>query len=448
MSKNADPTAPPEGKKPLLALLIGLPIIVVLIALAVRAGLQSSWRGEAKGALADLQAQGVGIDGLYSDPPPVNGADDLRKAAKALENAFPQDVEMLSGVRPSLLDEVHRNPQSDDRFIVYEPSDEKSPKDLAAAVALIVAKLEEIDPLIASGLEKPIVYRGDWEKGLEANLDWLMEIKQLILFLEVRAGWRMIQGDAPGAYRDLETCLELSRTLSDPSLIGRLVQIAVTRVCVEMLEDLLGMGPPPGPQQHARIVKLLQDLEAQGGIRASLQGELYAFSVMPEDPEMITKDVEGPLGKASARFLWGRWRAKHIQLLAKLIVASNEKGPREFDDYIRDFEDRVIKDENLLSRLLLPAISKLLSKERLCQTHVRLALRGLRLVQRKDLPKSLTDMPKDPFTFDEKRCHYRLEKRGALLWSVGEDGVNSGGKTVLPDADEGPDDLTFRLRRK
>ncbi|MBL4849079.1 MAG: hypothetical protein JKY65_26440 [Planctomycetes bacterium] len=444
-SQIAPGAAPEKTKKTALTLAIGVPITTLLLVLVIQAGLRASWRGDVEQTLADLSAEGVGIENLYPSPPPENGADDLHKAAKLLEDAFSDDISMMRGARPQLLASVHRDPESESKWAVYEPLRSDSPPDVAGAVAVVLAKLEQVDPLLESGLKKEIVYRAGWEKGFEAELDWLMEIKELIQVLEIRVGWRMIQGDPEGAYRDLDHCLALAESLSAPSVVGRLVQIAVTLSCLEMLEDLLAMGDAPKERSFSKLLKRLESLQKAGGLTASLRGELYAFSVMTDDPDVIAKSGDA-MSKASTSLLWGRWRAQHVALMAELIRASR-KPPAEFDEYIRDFEARVIQDANPLSRLLLPALAKLQLKERKIQARLRLATRALRLARRKELPKSVRDMPADPFTFDAKPCRYRREGQGALLWSVGEDGRDANGKAD-PERDGGPDDVSFRLLRK
>jgi len=430
--------ADPQKKKP-LALVVGVVVTLVLLMLVIRAGLQASWRSEGDAVLAELSADGLGVDGLFPEPPPKNGAPEVRKAY-ALIDPLPEHLMSLPGTRPAILKAALEDPTSESGYMlgVFE-----SPAELEAAIRVVLDKLQKADPHLERAFQREIVYLGDWDKGFEAELPFLMEVKQLVEVLCLRAGWRSAKGDAPGAYSDLEHCLRLCESLRSPQLITRLVQIAVCTRSLEILEDLLSQGPAPESSQHKRLLELLNQLEQLDGVTPSLRGELHAFSVMSDSVPLFGGEQAPP----GANFLWGYWRKEHFKEMASLIRAS-QKPADEFQTFVEEFEERLPKEGNTLSKMLMPSIARMVIKNRSAKARLRLAIWGLELAQRDQLPTKRTGAPKDPFTFDTKPCGYKREGRGALLWSIGEDGRDAKGVTGMPDVVGGPDDLTFRLLRK
>lgn len=435
----SDPKDPDSRPKPLF-LVMGAAITLVLVALVIRAGLQASWRSEGDAVLAELSAEGLGIDGLFPDPPPKNGAPKILQAAAILE-PLPDSSQGLPGTRPSLLKNALADPSSESAWTIGSFADRA---ELEAAIKVILDRLEQGQAYLDAGLKREIVYPADWDKGMVAELDFLSQVRALIDALCVRAGWRSAQGDAPGAYADLERCLRLAKSLDASQLIVRLVQIAVNTRCLEILEDLLNLGPGPEAAQRSRILALLQHLEQVEGVTPSLRGELQAFAVMSDSVPLLGAEEEAPPG---SNLLWGYWRKEHFKEMAALIRASRLPQD-EFQTFVEEFEVRLPKEGNTLSKLLMPSIGRFVVKNKTDRARLRLAIWALELTQWDELPPKSSGAPKDPFTLDTKPCRYKREGRGTLLWSVGEDGKDAKGFAGLPDSVDGPDDLTFRILRK
>jgi hypothetical protein len=435
-AEKPSPDTPHKGAKPLL-LVLAAAITLVLLMLVIRAGFQASWRSEGDAVLAELSAEGVGIDGLFPNPPDKNGAPKVRKAAASLE-PLPERAQSLPGTRPSILKAALADPNSESAYMLGVFADRK---ELEEAIQVILSKLESCEPDLDAGLRREVVYRADWDKGLEAELPFLSEVRGLLEALCLRAGWRSAQGDAPGAYADLERCLRLAKSFNASQLIVRLVQMAVNARCVEILEDLLNQGPAPQGDQRSRILALLKDLERVEGVTPSLRGELHAFAVMSDQVPLLAGEDAPP----GSNLLWGYWRKEHFKEMAALIRASRLPED-EFQTYVEEFEVRLPKEGNTLSKLLMPSIGRFVTKNRTDRARLRLAIWGLELAQWDELPPKSSGAPKDPFTLDTKPCHFKREGRGALLWSIGEDGRDAKGVSGMLDG--GPDDITFRLLRK
>lgn len=114
----------------------------------------------------------------------------------------------------------------------------------------------------------------------------------------------------------------------------------------------------------------------------------------------------------------------------------------------------------IFSGLLLPAYgnvsirdAKMLAQARTTET--ALAVERFRLAHR-TLPKKLDDLvpqflsavPEDPF--DGLPLRYRNLERGYVVYSVGADGQDNGGRERPPDAkssDKTPYDITFTVER-
>lgn len=422
-----------------LALILGALVTLILVCLVARAGLQTAWRSQGDAVLSELSAEGLGVQGLFPKPPANNGAPRILQAAACLE-PLPEASRDLPGTRPSILAAALADPTSESAYMLGTFS-ERAP--LEAAIQAVLDRLDQAQPHLEAGIQRPIVYPADWERGLEAELDFLSQVRALIDALCLRAGWRSLRGDTAGAYADLEACLRLSRSLDAPQLIVRLVQIATNARCVEVLEDLLNRGPPPAGARLEAIRELLRQLEETEGVTQGLRGELHAIAVMSDEAPVLEGEDAPPWGG----LLWGYWRKEHLQEMAALIRASR-LPPAEFQAFVEEFEVRIQEEGNTLSKLLMPSIGRYLMKNRVDRARLRLALWGLALAQRAELPTRAENPPQDPLTLDTAPCRFKREGRGALLWSVGEDGRDAHGRAGLPGISGGPDDLTFRLLRK
>lgn len=442
MSKADASPPPPKRKKVPWALLIGGPITLILLALVIRTALAASWRSEGDATLAELKADGLGVDNLRPDPPAKNGAPEVHEAYLKIEN-LPFASDRLDGTRPSLLKAALLDPSSEATYTMGGPWSQREP--IEEAIQPILTQLSLADPHLERAFKQEILYVADWDKGIHADLSFIMEVRRLVSFLQIRAGWRSVQGNAPAAYADLERCLLLSQSLRSAQLVTRMFQISAAERSVEILEDLLCAGQLPTPAVQTRLLKLLKELSKIDGVTYSLRGELQSFSVMSDEIPVLGSDESEPAG---SNLLWGYWRKEHFRIMAELIRASQEP-PQEFRTYVKDLEARLPEEGNPLSRLLVPTLSKFLVKGRRSRTRLRLAIWALKLAPRPELPLESEGAPLDPFTFDTKPMNYRREGRGALFWSVGKDERDARGVSGLAGGLEGgPDDVTFRILRK
>lgn len=435
------PPSPSPPRRSSLVILLGLPTTLGLALLVGHAGFKVHWRSQAQTALAELEAEGLGLEGLYPPMPAQNGAGELLAASAELEG-LDLSVGLMIGTRPAALAYAQAEPNTPEAGLVYSPG-QGSPPTLAGAVALVEARLARATPLLDAGLTKPVVWPVAWEESFSVDLPHLTPIQTLAGALMLRAGWSDLSGRRSEAWRDLERMLDLGGTLRDPSPLTLLARCDLARRCVVTLEDLLSSGPPPDPQLRARLELRLAGLLRPTDFRDALRGELYAAQALGDTPLDLAS--EGLASAPMTAVSWERWRAQHTQLLADLIRRS-QGSPREFEAYLQELDVVFARVEvNPVSLLVVPALGQ--TRLQVCRAEalLNLARAGLELSSRSSLPDTCENLPRDPFRYEGAGCRYRREPWGALLWSVGPDRVDSGGLQTSPPAAGEPDDLRFQL---
>lgn len=436
----ADQVSPPTGNCRRTCL-----VLVCLLGAFLAAGwaaLRATWEGRVEAALARVEAEGLSLEGLNPPPKGENGVHELIAARDSLTAALPEDVLMMRGSGPRDLAKALEDADPFYAEIVYTQDLPGSPKSLPEALDLLVRALEEIDPQVESALGKEVVWGEDFAtKGVQTDFE-LLALNELLGCLIVRSGHRMIRGEPEAAYSDLETCLALVATAPPTPLISRIVRDATLAQAVHALAGLLALGPAPGGEQHSRILRSLQAFERDFGLTLPLLGELHCARLLNEEQfraEVPRKD------RVLGQVWTGAWRAGYFEALADSVMAS--RRPRaEFHAYLEELRRR--RGGGPFVEQVVFTHPRVFDKNLRIQAEVRLVIRLLELAtQPGELPQALRNMPFDPCVLDRARCRYRLDEDGAVLWSVGSDGVDQAG--VRSSESEGAtDDLSFKLPRR
>ena len=392
-------------------------------------------------AVREVEEAGLQVSDLHLPPGGPNGADDLKAAAATFNSALPSDVSLMCGVDPVTLAKGLKDPSSEDGQLVYMRDQPNSPATIQKALTLFVGVVDQIAPQIEEGLSKEVVWAADFEtQGFEADYDFVT-FSELAGALVVRAGARMLEGDSAGAYADLELCLALAKTATVPTVMGRLMRNACVDGSLFLLEGLLTLGPPPPPEQRARILRELRAFEADFGLTRPFLGELHAARLLPDTPRLsgLPKEHRG-LG---ARVSYGSWRANYVELLAKCVLASRQP-PQEVHRFLGSLRQE--EGGGPYREGVVTSFPQVEAKNRQALARLRVAIRAIELLDLAELPQSLTDMPYDACLFDKRRCNYRLDAERAVLWSVGPDEFDQAGVSAQ-DSDGASDDYPFRIPR-
>lgn len=409
---------------------------------------QRGWRRQTAALLQGLEDEGLGASpqALGVDGPVAEDAEALVQASQAV-TSLPSDASMYLGTSPLELDALF-GPTPPEWFLVYDPEkgEQAPPKDAARTIEWLVARLDVVEPTLDRARDRRGRFPADWSRGVRTELPHLMELKALLSALELRAGWRMRQGDAPGAWLDVERMLGLAARLDDPLVLGRLVRAAAIGMTCATIVDLVALGPLPAEGQRARLETALTLVEDLDGHQRALRGDLHLVR------RTLEQEGTGALSDfmdltASQRlqmwFLLDRVEREWVEVMARAVRAvARGSAPARHDALIALAADVRKNGSPVVNRLLI-ALDRAFAKEVDTIAHARLARVALRLGAR-DLPPFARGLPADPWS-GAPLLYARDPDGTARVWSVGSNRTDEGGAVPAPGAGGTASDVVVRL---
>jgi RNA polymerase sigma factor (sigma-70 family) len=314
-------------------------------------------------------------------------------------------------------------------------------------------------------------YPIDLTRGSETMLPQLMKIKQGSQLAQMAAALDAEDHNGGQAADDILAGLGLTHSLkAEPVLISQLVRAASTALAVAALERTLNHAtlPPDSISELTKAFHDLEDYDRRGeGFNRALIGEAVDHRALLKNPKTLIRlfNSQGTMGLSDKL---------RTQMIAHVRHADNMKQEQSFletsfqqilaarqptlpdrlqtADVIRqqvaDAKDRKL----LLNEALLDGTDKSLKREAGTLANVRLALTALALERFRTAhnhrypatlselaPNYLDAVPEDPF--DGQPLRYRTQGAGYLLYSIGFDLKDDGGKRMT---DKGGD-LVFEV---
>ncbi len=422
------------------ALLLATPVAGFQVA-------QRAWRRDKAALLQALEDEGLGASpaALGLDGPVADDAAALSRASRAVSD-LPSDASMYLGTTPAELDALF-GPSPPEWFLTYdaESGEQAPPKDSARTIEWILARLDVVEPTLDGARDRRGRFPVDWSRGVRAEMPHLMELKALLSALQLRAGWRMRQGDAPGAWLDVERMLGLAARLDDPVLIGRLVRVAAIGMACSTIVDLVALGPLAAPNQRARLDTALTLAEDLDGFQRGLRGELYMVLRTFEAEGAEALDDLGAKG-AQRLTLWltlDRVEREWAEVNGRAIRAVSRGTAPERHDALIACAAEVNRSGSSIVNLLLASFDRAFAKEVDAIARTRLARVALWLGAA-DLPPVARGLPADPWS-GAPLLYARDPDGTARVWSVGSNRTDEGGAVSPPGTGGTPSDLVVRL---
>ena len=272
------------------------------------------------------------------------------------------------------------------------------------------------------------------------------------------------QGQPELAARSVESSLALARSAADdPLLISLLVRISCHATAIDSLERVLSRGPVSDAELRAPA-QAVQQAEDREGLTRALVGETcYGSSVFHSLPSS-----SGGPGEPSPVVFWllhasGLWDVEHaayLKMMGEGIAASGKPLPERFAAF--QLEDTGEREDELpwwyfLTRLLASAFDRVAEEDAVHIARVRAARAGLAVERYRlatgELPARLDDLvpeyldavPADPI--DGKPLRYKKLDKGYVVYSIGPDGTDDGGKKGEEIHAEPGCDVTFTVAR-
>jgi len=283
-----------------------------------------------------------------------------------------------------------------------------------------------------------------WSKdGLFIILNDTQNARTTVNFLRYDALLRSQENDADGALESCRAIVNAGRSIGDePSLISTLMRIATNGIAHNALERSLAQGQPRDESMRV-LQRLLEDEEKEPILLYGIRGERACWD------RVLERLQNGTTGVKNVRGLWGGadevvlmsgslkgQRALLLQIMNENVEAA--KLPLEQQEAEFTSIDKSISLKSAVVRMLIPAGVRIeqafvrsrallrtdivaLAVERYRREHGRWPDSLAELV-----PNYLQQLYTDPY--DGKPLRYRRNSDGVVIYSIGPDKTDDGGK--------------------
>jgi hypothetical protein len=320
--------------------------------------------------------------------------------------------------------------------------------------------------LIEEGASRPACWReADYRKGAEVQLPHLTHCRAISRILAAKARLEAERGISKEAWETLVIGFKHAEGLrTEPWLISQLVRLAQDGLMLDALEKICRIAPVDEAKAR-ELDAFLMEIEDPAPLVKSMDCERvvfgdWVFRKIKKEPEAFFAffsyeyiffdpptyiSVLGHL-LAYSPLLPGD-EARYIERLhafARLMPLPYWKARSELEGMEEQATPKGFIVARNIEQSLGPVVRKGACAQAKCRL-ARIALATLLWKQSKGVyPVSLSDIPignlEDPFT--GKPFIYRTEEKGFVLYSIGANGKDDGGK-VSKFSDEG--DIVWRM---
>jgi hypothetical protein len=326
--------------------------------------------------------------------------------------------------------------------------------------------------LLAEASERPSCsYGRNWELGPDLAMPEIAEMKGFTKLAVGRAHFAALDGDLGQSIRWLIVGLRLSEHIREPSMIGQLASMSAEGYVQREFQHLLSTygdndmfreratslvvpRPPPPIVNGIEGEVVSQRIAYESIIAGKQRSEAYPGDQVgsgPWVPTWVVYALKLPAVRDSAETTIMR----HLRV-ALATLKSEGATMKEKLDALSRFDDDLGSDESFpgrIANMFSPMLSGTANALRRTMTLRRLSECGLHLWQSKaetgSFPDSLDPtMPWCIDPFSDKPLVYRREKDRFVLYSVGPNGKDDGGKNYfLAYTGKPSDDVEFRAPR-
>jgi hypothetical protein len=342
--------------------------------------------------------------------------------------------------------------------------DEKQAKDLRAALGTAAPALPTARQLADMPRGRFVV---NWSPDLVATLvPHLQEAREVAQLLTLDAALRAQDGDADGALASARAALDAGRAIGDePAEISQLVRRACASLALRSAERTLAQGEPSGPALE-KFQQLLEDEAAQPtllvamrsarvGMDAALKvfkaGKFNYQSFGMRMPVLEPAPVMSVVDAAKARAA----HAPYLRYTTELVEIAKLPQPQQ-----QARLQKLKKPEAILPKILEALIEGGDDKKLLQSFHRHQALLDSAVAalaaeryrrHKGRWPETLADLVPDYLAkvpldlYDGAPLRYRHLDDGVVIYSIGPDGQDDGGKIVRRGNPTSDADIGFRL---
>ena len=315
----------------------------------------------------------------------------------------------------------------------------------------------------------PITYKADWISTL---IPHAQDAREIAALLSNDALLRAQDRDPDGALASCRGALNAGRSIGDePMLISQLVRIGCRGIATRQAERVLAQGAP-SEDALRQFQELLEKEEPEPLLLIAIRGERAGMDQLMETIQSGKTKISARDLAVTARFgeqsapslgddltLWtpGSYKSQRAAMLRYMnrYVELAKLPPEQRHAPIRQLE-ATIKDQPVLVRLLVPAMSHISDAAQRSQAQLRCAIVAV-AAERYRLAKGhwpgALDVLKeagyvrgamsDPY--DGQPLRWRRLDDGIEVYSIGPDGEDNGGKMDRQNPMTPGTDLGFRL---
>lgn len=327
-------------------------------------------------------------------------------------------------------------------------------------------------------------YPLDYTPGPDTLLPHLGKLKKLAVIVRYKSFLESDSGDTTNAVFDIENLCGMAQTLDqEPDMIAQLVRIALLAIAENSLEHNFNISSLD-ESELAGLASAFSQAEKTNLMRKALVGELALnapiFQLARSRPKSAVELVEGAqqIGGFSTHALdfwlirepgffratgfWDRDFLFYLSTLETNIALDNFPPPKSLvaAENFKRADETVGRKNYYLSKMLLAALSNAITKEASSFAYLRTSIAAIAVERFRlahgQLPENLNELvpqfisavPIDPFDGQPLRYH-RLSK-GYVIYSIGSDGQDDGGREKPADwksGDKTTFDITFTVER-
>ena len=312
-------------------------------------------------------------------------------------------------------------------------------------------------------------YPIDLSKGFEALMPDLSNIREGAKLLKLEAVLHAENAEAQSAARSITSTFGLARSLSkEPILVSQLVRIACQGLAASTLEHAVNRTEFTD-EQLINLGQTLADAEDHSAMTRAFAGErCVGASIFKKPSAQILQVVNGGSSQLSVLAFTGYKFAGLADMDAIVYldfmddyIKAMELAPQQRQERGQAIENRFEGTSRIhvILRMIMPALSRVTTIDirgmaQLRTARTALAIERYRLATGR-LPRTLAELipaylktiPEDPFNGQD--LQYRKRDVGFVVYSVGEDGNDDGGKerSRKKRRSEEPADVTFIIQR-
>ncbi|MEX0939543.1 MAG: hypothetical protein WDZ59_16890 [Pirellulales bacterium] len=323
---------------------------------------------------------------------------------------------------------------------------------LAKAEELLTANAAKLEALHLAAEQSGGVYYPGLRQfmDIQQRLGHWNQARHAARWLQLEARVRAHRGDPSGAIDSVEAMLAAAESMDrEPLIAGFLVRVAILGMTMEELQTLLESGTLPA-ENLREFQQELRKVDLQGGLTLATQGERVAGLHWYEHPPTG--------GGAIGRFAWQVQNGSLSDYLDGMtpIVDATELDWPEGLTKLETLAAAAANQTNIALWLQpISAVQSMTQAAAIITAKVRAADAAIAVVlyyqkhgqlpERLDelVPEFLPEVPADPF--HDAPLNYRVENGEVVIYSVGLDRVDDGGRDVSTDDASRSGDFGFRL---